>query len=233
MWRDSRPKANIGGKPGSHHAPPPPPGGGGEGVLTPNFGRYMCRGKVKNWQGLRNELPVEREMWGSGTSLSRFERENAGLRNELDPFWAWKCESPERPLTRGAAERFAFGLRRPWEPMNGLKLKKFWKLWSPEPQNPPKNVKWWCSWTDFFLWVICEKWYAPERKFRAENGGLSRGTYPICIHNGSTPPPPPQLIHKIEYVDRLAYNPCLNISGGSSSGSATCAPPPKILIHCV
>ena len=70
-------------------------------------------------------------MRGSGTSLSRFElenaglrnelpvgRENAGLRNELDPFWACKCESPELPrrvwlalsgrlLTRGAAERFA------------------------------------------------------------------------------------------------------------------------------
>ena len=35
------------------------------------------------------------------------------------------------------------------------------------------------------------KWYAPERKFRAENGGLSRGTYPICIHMEVPPPPPP------------------------------------------
>ena len=51
-------------------------------------------------------------MRGSGMSLSGFERENAGLRNELEPFWAWKCKSPERPLTRGAAERFAFGLSR-------------------------------------------------------------------------------------------------------------------------
>ena len=32
----------------------------------------MCRGKVKNGPGLRNELLVERE--------------NAGFRNELDPF---------------------------------------------------------------------------------------------------------------------------------------------------
>ena len=56
-------------------------GGGGRGVLTPNFGRYMCRGKVKNGQGLRNELPVERENVGL-----RNELENAGLRNELEQF---------------------------------------------------------------------------------------------------------------------------------------------------
>ena len=44
---------------------------------------------------------------GFGTSLSRFELENGGLRNELDPFLAWKWDSPELPgrvwLTRGAA----------------------------------------------------------------------------------------------------------------------------------
>ena len=33
------------------------------------------------------------------------------------------------------------------------------------------------------------KWYAPEWKFRAENGGLSRGTYPICIHMEISPRP--------------------------------------------
>ena len=43
---------------------------------------------MKNWQGLRNELSVERENGGSGTSLSRFELKNGGLRNELDPFLA-------------------------------------------------------------------------------------------------------------------------------------------------
>ena len=52
--------------------------------------------------------------------------------------------------------------------MNGLKLKKFWKWWSPERQNPPKNVKWWCSRTDLFgnLW----KWYAPELAPIPQNG---------------------------------------------------------------
>ena len=79
---------------------------GGGGGYSPQILVGMCRGKVKNWQGLRNELPVERE--------------NGGLRNELEPFWAckwgaperawsilaWKWDSPELPgrvwLTRGA-----------------------------------------------------------------------------------------------------------------------------------
>ena len=45
----------------------------------------MCRGKVKNGPGLRNELPVERENAGLRNELP-VERENAGLRNELEPF---------------------------------------------------------------------------------------------------------------------------------------------------
>ena len=139
---------------------------------------------------------------GSGTS-STVERENAGLRNELEPFWAWKCGAPERAwavlslkmrgsgtsLIRferendslrncqdasgwhgvlGPAANPAFGLSRPWEAMNGLKLKKFWKWWSPERQNPPKNVKWWCSGTDFL--VICENYM-----LRNGNSGLKMG----------------------------------------------------------
>ena len=185
----------------------------------------MCRGKVKNGQGLRNELPIERKyvglrnelepfwawkcgaperawavlsvkMRGSGTSLSRFERENAGLRNELDPFWAWKCESKERPLTRGAAECFAFGrsgwASRPWEAM---------KVMVSGTAKFAKKCEMVMLRNGFFgnLW----KWYAPERKFRAENGGLSRGTYPICIHNGSTPPPPPSQECKSFEIDAV------------------------------
>ena len=74
--------------------------------------------------------------------------------------------------------------------MNGLKLKKYWKWWSPERQNPPKNVKWqWCSGTHILdnLW----KWYAPERKFRAENGGSLARHIPNMHTYGSTAPPPP------------------------------------------
>ena len=55
--------------------PKRPSGGGpGGGGYSPRIWvyRYMCRGKVKNGQGLRNELPVERE--------------NVGLRNELESF---------------------------------------------------------------------------------------------------------------------------------------------------
>ena len=120
--------------------------------------------------------------WAPDRAWAFFRRENAGLRNCQDAS-GWHSG---RPLTRGAAKRFAFGQSRPWEAMNGLKLKKFWKWWSPERQ---KNVKWCLLRTGFVghLW----KWYAPERKFRAENGGLSRGTYPICIHMEVPPPPPP------------------------------------------
>ena len=49
------------------------PGEGGGGY-APQILVGICHGKVKKWQGLRNELPGERE--------------NRGLRNELEPFWA-------------------------------------------------------------------------------------------------------------------------------------------------
>ena len=142
------------------------------------------------------------KMWGSGTSFSRFELENAGLRNELDPFWAWNaslrnCQDASgwrsgRLLTRGTAECFAFGLSRPWEAMNGLKVKTFWKWWSPELQNPPKNVKWWCSGRDFL--VICENDMLRNGNSGLKMGVLSHGTYPICIHM-EVPPPPPRVNH--------------------------------------
>ena len=45
---------------------------GGGGGYSPQILVGMCRGKVKIGKGLRNELPVERE--------------NVGLRNELEPF---------------------------------------------------------------------------------------------------------------------------------------------------
>ena len=76
-------------------------------------------------------------------------------------------------------------------------LKKFWKWWSPERQNPPKNLKW-CMLLNGFFGNYLWKWYAPERKFRAESGGLSRGTYPICIHYGSIPPH--FQTHKNQYI---------------------------------
>ena len=83
----------------------PGPGGGGA-VLTPNFGRYVPRQSEKM---ARAPERAPGRAWKLGspelTSLSRFELENGGLRNELEPFWAWKCGAPERPLTRGAAER--------------------------------------------------------------------------------------------------------------------------------
>ena len=97
-------------------------GGGGGGVLA-HIMVGMGRGKVRNRPGLRNKLhgrawkcgAPERawavlsvKLGGSEPNLSRFERENAGLRNCQDAS-GWY---PGRSLTR-AAERFAFGLSRP------------------------------------------------------------------------------------------------------------------------
>ena len=170
---------------------------GGPGVLTPNFGRHVPR-QSENLARPPERAPCRawkcgapERAWAvrcSGTSLSRFERENAVLWNELDPFWAWKCESPERAWSVLRAWKCVSPERPPWEAMNGLKLKKSWKWWSPERQNPPKNVKWWCSGTDFFggnLWkIIC------SGKFRAENGVSRAAHTQICIHMEVPPPPP-------------------------------------------
>ena len=172
---------------------------GGGGVLTPNFGRYVPRQSEKlaraperaprrAWKcgaperALRAVLSLK--MRGSGTSLSRFERENAGHRNELDPFWAWKCESPELPGRRGA--------KRSAEPAVGgderVEIKEISKMMVSGTAKSAQKCKMVMLRNGFLgnLW----KWYAPERKFRAENGGLSRGTYPICIHMEVPPPPP-------------------------------------------
>ena len=43
-----------------------------------------------------------------------------------------------------------------------------------------------------FFWSFVINYYAPERKFRAENGGLSIARHIPNMHNynGSAPPPP-------------------------------------------
>ena len=151
------------------------------------------------------------KMWGSGTSLSRFELENAGLRNEhepfwawillisgtslpgelegLDPFWAWKCVSPERPRTRGAAEKRSGwdgrGRGRRWS--DRVQIKKKLKMMVTGTAKSAKNVKWWCSGMDYFgnLW----KWYAPEIQ-GWKWGSLARHI-PNMHKIMEVPPPPP------------------------------------------
>ena len=175
-------------------------GGGGKVILTPNFGRYVPRQSEK-WARAPDQAPRSSvKMRGSGLSLSRFELENAGLRNELDPFWAWKCESPELP-GRVWLALWPANPRRCWML---YRLKKFWKWWSPEWQNPPKNVEWWCSGTDFF--VICE-----NDMLRNGNSGLkmgvSRATHTNMHTYGSTPPPPREIIVRIHnYTDTFRFS---------------------------
>ena len=66
-----------------------------------------------SWTGSRSSVKMSK-MWGSGTSLSRFELENTGLRNELEPFWAWKMRISGTSLIR--FERKNANLRNGCEP---------------------------------------------------------------------------------------------------------------------
>ena len=105
-----------------------PPGRGYSPQIL--VGKLCAAAKWKMGPGSGTSSRSSVKMRGSGTSLSRFERKKASLRNYQDAS-GWRSG---RPLTRGAAERL--------EAMNGLKLKKFWKWWSPERQNPENGWKW-------------------------------------------------------------------------------------------
>ena len=135
---------------------------------------------------------------GSGTS-SRLSVKMRGLRNELEPFWAWKCESPELPgrvwlaLWPAANPRCCRPLcvRAESAVETGLKLKKFWKWWSPERQKSAKKCKMVMLRNGSFgnLW----KWYM----LRNGKSGLKMGvsctahTQYAYIWKYTPPPPPP------------------------------------------
>ena len=95
------------------------------------------------------------KMRGSGTSLSRFERENAGLRNELE-FWAWKCESPERPLTRRRCRTLCVRA----EPAVGgderVEIKEILKMMVSGTAKSAKNCKMVMPLRNRFLGNFCE-----------------------------------------------------------------------------
>ena len=153
----------------------------------------MCRGKVKNG-GLWIEL--ERKSAGLRSELGEREHENAVLRSELGE--VERCGSLERtvgriclvlwPAANPGAPRQSEKCRAPeWarrarlrKPAVGSKISKIMI------SGTAKIVKRWCSGADYFK--ICENDMLRIGKFRAENGGLSHGTYPICIWK--YPPPP-------------------------------------------
>ena len=139
-------------------------------------------------------------MGGSGWKCGALERARA-----------WKWGAPERARAwngglRSELEREMGAPKRArawkWGPAVNSKLdvggderlnvNKFWKWWSPERQKKKSisalQLIWWCSGANYFchLW----EWNAPEQKFRAENRGLSRGTYLIimCIIYMEVPP---------------------------------------------
>ena len=165
----------------------------------------MCCGKEKKWARALERAPGRTWKWGSPELV--WAVLSLKMRGS-ETFWAWKCYSPELPgrvwcwrsgrlLTHDATERFVFG--KLYSPERQNLPKFFFNVDAPErilkmmvsgmAKIRPKYVKWWCSGTD--LGEICEN-YMPRNGnsglTRAENGGLSRGTYPICICMEVPPP---------------------------------------------
>ena len=130
---------------------------------------------------------------GSGPS-STVERENAGLRTELEPFWAWNCGSPELPgrvwlaLWPAANPGRCRTLRSGWagrgRRWTGWNKKKKWKMMV---FGKATNLKWWCSGPDFL--VICENYMLRNGNLGLKMG-VSRAVHSNMHAYGSTPPPP-------------------------------------------
>ena len=181
---------------------PGPGGGGGGGGYSPQiFARYVlqqsekwaraperapgragrawkCGAPERAWKCGAPErawpwavLSMKIKMWISGMSLIRFERENANLRNG------------RKPAAVGGDE---------W-----VEIKELLKMMvSGTGKIRQKNVKWWCSGTDF--WVICE-----NDMLRNGNSGLKWGSlaqYTPNMHTyGSIPlPGPPPLLRRLQ-----------------------------------
>ena len=151
----------------------------------------MCRRKVKNGPELHGRAwkcgapdrawaALSVKMRVSGPSLSRVERENAGLRTELEPCWAWKCGSPELPGCIWLAL---------WPAVGGYERVEIKDILKMMVSGTAKNVKWWCSGPDFL--VICE-----NDMLRNRNLGLKMGVS-CAAHTQyaymEDPPPPPRV----------------------------------------
>ena len=131
------------------------------------------------------------------------ELENAGLRNELEPFWAWKWGSPELPgrvwlaLWPAANPGHCRTLCVRAEPAVGggerVEIKEFLKMMVSETAK--KNVKWWFSGPDFWLFVkiICSGTEILGLKFGGGGGGGgSRAAHAQYAYIWKYPPPPPR-----------------------------------------
>ena len=145
-------------------------------------------------------------MGGSGTSLSRFELKNPGGGGSGTPgrVWltrgaAWSVFSVKMGLSGTARTRLANPRRcvRAEPAVGGderVEIKEILKMMASGTANPPKNLKWWCSGTNFL--EICENDYM----LRNGNSGLKIGvslaahTQYAYIMEVPPPPPPPGLI---------------------------------------
>ena len=107
-------------------------------------------------------------------------------------------------------ECFALGLaavNRSWAATERFEGKEILKIMV---SGAAKFIKWWCSGADLFFvfWLlICENdMLCMERKFRAENGGIKSGTYPICTWKCLPPPPRPLWPGSRARLSALFYN---------------------------
>ena len=144
------------------------------GALTLHFGRYV---------------PRESEKWGgggSGASLSvTIGASRIDFKTRLAGTSGWPAANP------GALpERVRVGCSK--LAVGGMNVTTFWKRWS---LRSVQNTKWW--WSDA---KKCSPFMKMEGKFRAGNGGLSRGTYLIYIYMEVPAPPPPAHIAILWYM---------------------------------
>ena len=145
----------------------------GGGVLTQNFGRYV---------------PRQRGKWARAP--------------ERAPGRAWKCGAPERAWSvlsvkmrisgTAANPRRCRTLCVRAEPAVGgderVEIKEILKMMVAGTAKSAKNVKWWCSGTDF--WVICEN-YMLRNGNSGLKMGVSRAAHTQYAYIMEVPPPPP------------------------------------------
>ena len=149
---------------------------GGGGGYSPQILVGICRGKVKNGQGLRNGLSVERE--------------NVGLRNELEPFWAWKCGAPELAWAFLSVKMRISGTAANPGGDERVQIKEILKMMVSGTAKSAKKCKMVMLRNGLFL-VIYEN-YMLQNGNSGLKMGVSRAAHTQYAYIWKYPPPPPR-----------------------------------------